>query len=233
MRILFLKKCKAPLIIYYAYFFTKLRNFFFKKKIKYEKRKHIDFLRDKNITNDFFSSHAFNFLTILKKLRSQFNYLEIGSYEGNSALYVANKFPYSKIDCVDTWIKTDEYDKTINFNDVEKNFDANTSEFNNIKKFKKNSDNFFDQNKKNYEIIYVDGFHLGEQVYKDIKSAWKVLSEGGYLICDDYIWNTSSKNTETTPCYAINKFLSELKNCYKVILVSNSQIFLKKKTRRI
>lgn len=123
---------------------------------------------------------------------------------------------------MDTWIKTDEYDKEINFNDIEKNFDANTSEYNNIKKFK-----------KNYEIIYVDGFHLGEQVYKDIKNAWKILSEGGYLICDDYIWNTSLKNTETTPCYAINKFLSELKNCYKVILVLNSQIFLKKKTTRI
>lgn len=89
---------------------------------------------------------------------------------------------------MDTWIKTDEYDKEINFNDIEKNFDANTSEYNNIKKFK-----------KNYEIIYVDGFHLGEQVYKDIKNAWKILSEGGYLICDDYIWNTSLKNTETTP----------------------------------
>jgi len=37
MRILFLKKCKAPLIIYYAYFFTKLRNFFLKKKLSMKK----------------------------------------------------------------------------------------------------------------------------------------------------------------------------------------------------
>lgn len=31
MRIFFLKKCNAPLTVYYIYFFTKLRNFFLKE----------------------------------------------------------------------------------------------------------------------------------------------------------------------------------------------------------
>lgn len=143
MRVLFLKKCDAPLNVFYGYFFTKLRNFIFKKKIKYEKRKHKDFLKDKHITIDFFSSHAFNFSSILKKFNSQLNYLEIGSYEGNSALFVANNFFNSQISCVDTWVKTEEYEKNINFSDIEKNFDANTLKFSNIKKFKETSDDFF------------------------------------------------------------------------------------------
>ena len=143
MRILFLKKCNAPFTVYYVYFFTKLRNLFFKRGIKYEKRKHKDYLKDKHISIDFFSSHAFNFYTILKKFKRQFNYLEVGSYEGNSALFVANKFPNSQISCVDTWVKTEEYEKKINFSTIEKNFDDNTSKYENIKKFKKNSDDFF------------------------------------------------------------------------------------------
>ena len=230
MRVLFLKKCDAPLNVFCGYFFTKLRNFIFKKKIKYEKRKHKDFLKDKHITIDFFSSHAFNFSSILKKFNSQLNYLEIGSYEGNSALFVANNFLNSQISCVDTWVKTEEYEKNINFSDIEKNFDANTLKFSNIKKFKETSDDFFKKNNNNYDVIYIDGHHLGSQVYRDIKNSWKYLSNDGYLICDDYIWNTRTKNIESTPCYAINKFLKEIKNNYKIIYVSNSQIFIKKAT---
>ena len=144
-------------------------------------------------------------------------------------MFVANTFPKSKVNCVDTWIKTDEYEKEINFTEIEENFNFNISSYDNIKKFKKSSDDFFEQNKKIYEVIYVDGYHFGKQVYKDIKNAWKFLSNEGYLICDDYIWNISTKNIETTPCYAINKFLMEIKNCYKIIFVSNSQICLKKR----
>ena len=228
MRILFLKKCNAPLAVYYIYFFTKLRNFFFKRNIKHEKRKHKDDLKNKHISIDFFSSHAFNFLTILKKFKKQFNYLEIGSYEGNSALFVANKFPNSKISCVDTWVKTEEYDKKVNFNNIEKNFDINTLKYENIKKFKKTSDDFFKKNNTKYDVIYIDGHHLGSQVYKDIKNSWSCLSNYGYLICDDYIWNTKAKIIESTPCYAINKFLKEIRNNYRVIYVSNSQIFIRK-----
>ena len=228
MRILFLKKCNAPLAVYYIYFLTKLRNFFFKRKIKYEKRKHKDFLKNKIISIDFFSPHAFNFLTILKKFKRQFNYLEIGSYEGNSALFVANNFPNSHISCVDTWVKTDEYDKKINFNIIEKNFNNNISNHKNIKKSKNTSDDFFKKNNTNYDVIYIDGHHLGSQVYKDIKNSWSCLSKYGYLICDDYIWNIESKNIQSTPCYAINKFLKEIKNNYRVICVSNSQIYIKK-----
>ena len=228
MKIFFLKKCNAPLTVYYIYFLTKLRNLFFKRNIKYEKRKHKDDLKEKRISVDFFSSHAFNFQTILKKFKGQFNYLEIGSYEGNSALFVANKFPNSQISCVDTWVKTDEYDKKINFNDIEKNFDTNTLEYENIKKFKKTSDEFFKENNSNYDVIYIDGHHLGSQVYKDIKNSWNCLSNYGYLICDDYIWNTETKIIESTPCYAINKFLKEIKNNYRAVYVSNSQIFIRK-----
>ena len=227
MKLFFLIKCKAPVTVYLVYFKTKIMNIFFKRKIKYEKRQHKKFLKNKIITHDFFSSNAFNFFNILTRLKSNFNYLEIGSFEGNSAIFIANKFPNSKINCVDTWKKTEEYDQDTDFTKIESNFDRNILKFENIKKYKNDSNSFFNKNNDYFQAIYVDGYHYGPQVYQDIKNSWKFLMMDGYLICDDYIWNISEK-IDLTPCYAINKFLKEIKYCYKIELISNSQIFLKK-----
>ena len=58
MRLYFLKKCKSPLIVYYAFILTKIKKFCFKRKIKIEKKKHKNFFKSKKIYHDFFSYHA-------------------------------------------------------------------------------------------------------------------------------------------------------------------------------
>jgi hypothetical protein len=78
-----------------------------------------------------------------------------------------------------------------------------------------------------FDTIYIDGYHHGSQVYKDCKNAWKFLKIQGYLICDDYIWDFY-KITQDNPCYAINRFLLEMKGRFKIAKVSNSQIYIKK-----
>ena len=75
-----------------------------------------------------------------------------------------------------------------------------------IKKIKSTSDEFFNSNKKTFDVIYIDGDHYGSQVYKDCTNALKILKKNGYLICDDYFWNFYTKN-EDNPCFAINIFL--------------------------
>ena len=47
------------------------------------------------------------------------------------------------------------------------------------------SDEFFDGNKEMYDIIFIDGLHWSEQVYKDITNSLNVLNDGGYIICHD------------------------------------------------
>ena len=226
-KIFFLYKSNATNKIYFYFFKRKFLDIFFKKKIINFKRSHQKLLKQKKITNNFFSSHAFNFFYYLSKLKSNFDYLEIGSYEGNSAIFVANSFLDSNIYCVDNWNKTEEYTNHISFSDIEKNFDFNTANYKNIHKIKNNSDDFFSKNKKMFDTIYIDGSHHGTQVYKDCKNAWKFLKPNGYLICDDYIWNFY-EDTKDNPCYAINRFLLEIKNRFKLEKVSNSQIFIKK-----
>ena len=84
-----------------------------------------------------------NFLNYLKNLKSDFDYLEIGSYEGNSAIFVAKNFDKSKIYCVDNWKQTNEYADHKNYYSVEKNFDLNIKDYKNVSKIKMSSDDFF------------------------------------------------------------------------------------------
>ena len=51
--------------------------------------------------------------------------------------------------------------------------------------FSLTSDAFFEQNKDTYDVIFIDGLHWSEQVYKDIINSLNVLNDGGYIICHD------------------------------------------------
>ena len=223
----FLLKNKTPIYSIFSFVLHKMLNIIIKRKIIRFKRKHEETIKNKKITNDYFSPHAYNFYYYLNQLNKNFNYLEIGSYEGNSSICVANLFTNSKIVCVDNWVGTDEYINHISFSEIEKNFDYNVKEYKSINKVKVTSDVFFKNNNTNFDAIYIDGYHYGPQVYKDCKNAWEILKNDGLLICDDYIWDFYP-NFLDSPCYAINKFLKELKGSYTIKKVSNSQIFIKK-----
>jgi predicted O-methyltransferase YrrM len=220
----FLYKSESPFIIIYIFLISKIKNIFLKSRIKKEKRKHKIILSKKIISNDYFSSNAFYFNNLLKKLPKDFKYLEIGSYEGNSALYVSINFPNSNITCVDLWQDVEEY-KGKNFNIIESNFDLNLKGLSNINKIKSTSDDFFVKNKTMYDFIYIDGNHKFDYVLRDCENAWKFLNDDGFLVCDDYIWNYYA-DIKLNPCFAVNKFLE--KNKVKILLVTNSQIFFQK-----
>ena len=47
------------------------------------------------------------------------------------------------------------------------------------------SDEFFEQNKEKFDIVFIDGLHHSEQVYKDILNSLNILNEDGTIICHD------------------------------------------------
>ena len=49
------------------------------------------------------------------------------------------------------------------------------------------SDNFFKNNKKNFDVIFIDGLHHYEQCRKDIINSLKVLNENGFIFLHDMI----------------------------------------------
>ncbi len=51
--------------------------------------------------------------------------------------------------------------------------------------FQLTSDEFFKQNNRKYDLIFIDGLHEYEQVIKDIKNALGCLVDGGIIVCHD------------------------------------------------
>jgi hypothetical protein len=47
------------------------------------------------------------------------------------------------------------------------------------------SDDFFAQNKKTYDLYFLDGLHTAEQVKKDFQNSLKVLSPNGFIVLHD------------------------------------------------
>jgi hypothetical protein len=59
------------------------------------------------------------------------------------------------------------------------------------------SDEFFDQNDKSFDIIFIDGLHTSSQVYRDINNSLKVLNPNGTIVCHDM--NPTTKLMQQLP----------------------------------
>lgn len=47
------------------------------------------------------------------------------------------------------------------------------------------SDDFFKDNTEIFDVIFIDGLHHCDQVYRDVTNSMKFLNEGGYIVCHD------------------------------------------------
>lgn len=47
------------------------------------------------------------------------------------------------------------------------------------------SDDFFAMNTSKFGVIFIDGLHWSEQVYRDIENSLKILEPGGFIVCHD------------------------------------------------
>jgi hypothetical protein len=61
----------------------------------------------------------------------------------------------------------------------------------------KTSDDFFLENDKKFDIIFIDGLHHADQVEKDINNSLNSLNEHGYIVCHDML--PTDKNMEAVP----------------------------------
>jgi len=94
MNYLIATKSNFNLIVSYLLHSIKLK--IVKKNRKKFIKNYQNFLNKKKITYDFFSRNVFDWFDILKRFKDKkFNYLEIGSFEGNSALFISEYFKNS------------------------------------------------------------------------------------------------------------------------------------------
>lgn len=217
---------KAPIVVFIVYIKTFLSHHKALKEIFFQEPS------KKYFSTDWFSGNTFYWNSLIYKkslLNKNLSCLEIGSWEGRSALFLLNTLPKSNIVCVDTWAGADEHKDLSNLSSIESIFDANLAEFGSrIQKFKGTSYSFFDTLDSNikFDLIYIDGSHYVDDVLIDALKAFQILNIGGIIIFDDYFWKFY-ENSKFNPATAINMFLRLKSNFLKVEMVY-SQIVISK-----
>lgn len=61
------------------------------------------------------------------------------------------------------------------------------------------SDEFFQQNKETFDVIFIDGLHYYDQVKKDFENSFNCLNENGYIILHDMMPTTSEEAVVPIP----------------------------------
>lgn len=129
------------------------------------------------------------------------NILEIGSYEGASSCFFSDNFldnEKSTLDCVDPFLNDENNDhKDLLGEGEEERFDENIKQSKNYDKViihKITSDEFFKQNDKTFDFIYIDGCHTNECVERDLNNSYNCLRDNGIIWMDDYGGGSEEEN---------------------------------------
>jgi predicted O-methyltransferase YrrM len=149
--------------------------------------------------------------------------LEIGSFEGRSAIFWLEFFPRAKLTCIDHF-----FSKRHNATEVEQRFDANLAPYAaRLTKIKSKSVPALAklaEEARGFDLIYVDGTHQRDGVLVDSLLAWPLVRAQGIVIFDDYL-HELGRNPLERPKDAIDCFLKlhegefeELSRGYQVIV---------------
>jgi predicted O-methyltransferase YrrM len=190
----------------------------------------------KAFSTDWTSPHLRTWSTTLNKWRnSNIRILEIGSWEGRSALFFLTYLRRSTIVCIDPFegnsslLRDPLLRPEIPY--TEARFDYNLRRFNHrVEKIKDRSYPALCRllsAGRQFELIYIDGSHRRDDVTNDSNFAWSLLTPGGIIIWDDYDW-CPTYPPEERPQPAIDAFLqaqlgrySLLSKRYQVIIQKN------------
>ena len=211
----------------------------------------VDF-SDYEFTADWFTQYVNYWELIFEALLPQpAKLLEIGSYEGRSAVWLIESFGRQnniKLYCIDPWedgeIEPDPWEggsvpDSSTMISAGQRFDRNIAKcrlkFPNadITKIKKNAKfgltNLLSEgHQSSFDFVYVDGSHKAPAVLTDLVLAFELCRVGGLIACDDYLWGYG-QNPLLTPKLAIDSFV----NCFSskvapLPAVPITQIWLRK-----
>ena len=180
----------------------------------------------KDFSFDWTSWHFPNWFKLLRNYRGRrTQVLEIGSWEGRSAVFFLNYLPRASLVCIDSFEGGKEHRQSAGaekfLRQVENRFDANTREFGRrVEKLKARSSDALialGLAGRRFDIAYVDGSHMAADVYSDAQLTWPLMTRGGLLIFDDYLWKEMPGPLEV-PRPGIDAFLASIKDQYRTVL---------------
>ena len=178
---------------------------------------------------DWTSWHFPNWMTLLAPFRDRpARMLEIGSWEGRSAVFFLNYLPQVQLTCVDTFAGGQEHQEAAVANpedadmlrSIETHFDANTKPFSGrLEKIKAPSiDALIDLGvaERRFDIAYIDGGHRAREVYADSALTWPLMAPGGLVILDDYLW-AEMPDPMDNPKPGVDAFLKSIEGQYRMV----------------
>ncbi|MDB4049222.1 class I SAM-dependent methyltransferase [Luminiphilus sp.] len=165
--------------------------------------------------------------------KAPLNCLEIGSWQGLSALFLLTQLPLANLICVDTWgekgsaengQRTDLASNALST--FKKNLAAHSAKCN---AFQGTSDHYFANRhvETRFDFIYIDGSHRAEQVLKDAVNSFSSLRRDGIMIFDDLGWK-QRRHVLGNPAAGIIAFLNLHQGSFKVIACTSKQLAIKK-----
>jgi len=165
-------------------------------------------------------------------------YLEVGTCEGASLFWLANRFAQSRhfqATIIDDWKDFHEEGESRYFKNFKQNLEIAQNRFGRQLSVEINrgvSKQILPKliamgRASTYDLVYIDGDHTASNVLIDCSLGFDLLRVGGLMIIDDYTWGYGGNPTEL-PKIAIDSFLTCFAKLLKLIYVSNQQIIVSK-----
>ena len=155
---------------------------------------------------------------LIPHLPARKNFLEIGSFEGRSAVWTIENMVEDggEIVCIDTWEGGAEHTPE-DMAGTEERFHQNITlvrkKFPNraVVSFKSTSVEALAASiahKKQFDFIYIDGSHLAKDVLTDACMSWPLLKDKGFMVFDDYMWKPPGFSINQRPKSAVDAFVN-------------------------
>ena len=185
-----------------------------------------DWFAGKTFGHDWTSSHFPNWAKLLRRYRDHsVRVIEVGSWEGRSALFFLNYLPRSHLVCIDTFEGSEEHRAhpeafAHDLPEIERRFDANLAAFaGRLEKIKAPSAVALCElgiEERRFDIAYMDGSHRAADVYSDGVLTWSMLVSGGIMIFDDYEW-AYMPEPRSNPKLGVDSFLKAFDGQYRIL----------------
>ncbi len=174
-------------------------------------------------------------LQLVDKLPMRKRFLEIGSYEGRSAVWTVENMMEDggEIVCIDTWAGGEEH---ATMDGVEDRFDYNIATLRTqypdryVTKMKSPSLGALIVANEQYDpfdFVYIDGSHVAKDVLTDAVLAWPCLRPGGIICFDDYLYG-DPRDILHRPKIAVDAFVNIFSEQLEFIHVGYQMIVRKK-----
>lgn len=193
-------------------------------------------MKDYQFTQDWFHWAPPVWEQLKERLPTRKKFLEIGSYEGRSMVWIAENMAdleACEIYCIDTWSGGEEHIKD-DMQGVEDRFDHNRREVldanANLSIFKRkglSTTHLAALAGEQFDFIYIDGSHIARDVLTDACMAWPLVKPGGVMVFDDYVWG-DPRDLLHRPKLAVDAFLNIFAEQLELVHIGYQVAIIKK-----